>query len=258
VRAHFTRPVTDEQGNLLPNAQVNIYDPATTTPIGQVLYSTDVGNNVLTNPYVSSTGQIDFYLDNPTRVRIGIVQGGLPMQFYEDVDVLAAGSDSPHTGAGTESLVIGVAATSVGDSSVALGPAASSGGASAVGVGPITNALGDYSAALGSGASTSGVGTTAVGRNAAATGDSSTALGNGAQTGDESAVALGDGATSIYAHASAIGSGAETTRVNQVMIGSATDIVEIAAGAPIVLTDADGVRWTLVVDTDGSLDTEPA
>lgn len=258
MRAHFTRPITDEQGNLLPNAQITVFDPATTTPIGQVLYSTDVGSNVLTNPYISATGQIDLYLDNPTRVRIGVVQGGLPMQYFEDVDVLAAGSDSPHTGAGNESLVIGVAATSVGDSSTALGPSASSGGASATAVGTITNALGDYSAALGSGASTSGVGATAVGRNTSATGDSSTALGNGAQAADTSAMALGDGAVSAFARSSAIGAGAETTQTDQVMLGSSTSVVEIAEGAPIVLTDANGVRWTLVVDTDGSLDTEPA
>jgi hypothetical protein len=258
MRAHFTRPVTDDQGNLLPNAQISVFNPATTTPIGPTLYTSDTGSDILTNPYVSATGVIDFYLDNPIRVRIGIVQGGLPMQYYEDVDVLAAGSDSPHTGAGDESLVIGVAATSVGDSSTALGPSASSGGNSSTAVGVITNAVGDYSAAFGSGAATSGVGATAVGRNASATGDASIALGNGAQANDESAAALGDGAVSSFARSTAIGSGAQTTQTDQVLLGSTTTVVEIAEGAPIVLTDTNGVRWTLVVDTDGSLDTEPA
>lgn len=258
MRAHFTRPVTDDQGNVLPNAQISVFNPASTTLIGPVLYTSDTGSGVLTNPYISATGLIDFYLDNPVRVRIGIVQGGLPMQYYEDVDVLAAGSDSQHTGAGDESLVIGVAATSVGDSSTALGPSASSGGNSSTAVGSITNALGDYSAAVGSGAATSGVGAASVGRNASATGDASLALGNSAQAGDVSAVALGDGAVSSFARSTAIGSGAETTQIDQVMLGASTSVVEIAEGAPIVLTDTNGVRWTLVVDTDGSLDTEPA
>jgi hypothetical protein len=258
VRAHFTRPVTDEQGNLLPNAQITLFNAATTTPITPVVYSTDVGNNVLTNPYVSATGQIDFYLDDPMRVRIGIVQGGLPMQYYEDMDVLAAGSDSPHTGTGLNSLVIGVSATSVGDASVALGSSASSGGVSSSAVGPTTNSLGDYSVAFGSGASSSGVGGVSVGRNAQSVGDATTAVGNGAQTAALSAVALGDGAVSTYAHATAIGPGAATTSANQIMLGSATDIVEIPAGSRIVLSDTDGIRWTLKINTDGSLDTELA
>lgn len=258
MRAHFTRPVTDDQGNLLPNAQISVFEPGSTTLISPVLYTSDTGSGVLTNPYISATGLIDIYLNNPMRVRIGIVQGGLPMQFYEAVDVLAAGSDSPHTGTGLNSLVIGVAANSVGNTSTALGPSASSGGVSAVALGVSTNGLGDYSAALGSGASTSGVGATAVGRDTVGGGDSSIALGNGATTSDASAVALGNGAVSAYAHSSALGSGAQTTQPNQVMLGSPTDIVEIAPGAPLVLTDANGVRWTLVVDIDGSLDTKLA
>lgn len=258
MRAHFTRPVTDDQGNLLPNAQISVFNPGTTDLITPVLYTSDTGSGVLTNPYISATGLIDVYLDEPMRVRFGVVQGGLPMQFYEDVDVLAAGSDSPHTGTGLNSLVIGVAANAVGDTSTALGPSASSGGVSAVALGAVTNALGDSSAALGTGASASGVGSTAVGRAATSGGDSSLALGDGAQTSDASAVALGAGAVSAFANAAAIGPGAQTTQANQVLLGATGSVVEIAEGVPVVLTDANGVRWTLVVDTDGSLDTELA
>jgi autotransporter adhesin len=214
VRAHFTRPVTDDQGNLLPNAQISVFNPGTTDLITPVL--------------------------------------------YKDVDVLAAGSDSPHTGTGLNSLVIGVAANAVGDTSTALGPSASSGGVSSVALGAATNALGDSSAALGTGASASGVGSTAVGRAATSGGDSSLALGDGAQTSDASAVALGAGAVSAFANAAAIGPGAQTTQANQVLLGATGSVVEIAEGVPVVLTDANGVRWTLVVDTDGSLDTELA
>jgi hypothetical protein len=255
VRAHYTRPVTDQQGNLLPNAQINLYDPATTNPITPVVYSTDTGSNVLSNPYVSSTGLIDFYLDVPARVRIGIVQGGLPMQFFEDVDVLMAGSDSQHIGTGASSLVIGVGATSAGTTSAALGPAATSGGNSALAVGPTTNALGDYSAAIGSGAATSGTGGTAVGRNAQGTGPASTALGNGAQAAAQSGVALGDGAVSASPHSSAIGPGALTTQSNQVMLGTTVDIVELPPGSALVMSDPGGIRWQITINADGSLNT---
>lgn len=258
MRAHFIRPVTDGQGNLLPNAQISVYEPATTTLISPVLYSTDIGNNVLTNPHVTASGLINFYLDDPVRVRIGVVQGGMPMQFFEDVDVLAAGLDALHAGTGLNSVEIGTAATSAGVASVALGPTASSGGTNAAAVGGASSALGDYSAAIGTGTSSTGVGGTAVGREAQAGGDAAIALGRGAQTAADSAAALGDGALSAYAHSSAIGAGAETTQPNQVMLGSPSDVVEIAAGAPLVLTDANGVRWTLVVSVDGALDTELA
>lgn len=258
MRAHFTRPVTDDQGNLLPNAQITVYNPATTDLISPVLYTADTGSDVLTNPYISSTGLIDFYLVTPMRVRLGIVQGGLPMQFYEDVDVLAAGADSPHAGSGLNSLVIGVAANSAGDTSTALGPSASSGGVSAVALGVSTNGLGDYSAAVGSGASTSGVGATAVGRDSVGGGAAATALGNGATTSAANAIALGNGAVSAFAHASAIGAGAATTAANQVMLGSSSDIVEVPQGSGIVLSDSTGSRWKVTVNTDGSLETDPA
>lgn len=256
MRAHYTRPVTDEQGDLLLNVQVSVFNPGTTDFISQVLYSTDTGSNVLTNPYVSASGTVDFYLDTPGRVRLGLVQGGLPMQFYDDVDILAAGSDSLHLGTGLNSLVIGTAATSTGDGSVALGPSASSGGIGATALGPLTNALGDYSTTVGSGASSSGVGGTAAGRDSSAAGDGSLAMGNGAQTGAQSAVALGDGAAAPYAHSSAVGPGAVTTQANQIMLGTPDDVVEVLSA--IILSDSSAARWRVTINTDGSLNTEPA
>ncbi len=258
MRAHYTRPVTDEQGDLLPNVQVSVFDPGTTDLISLVLYSTSTGNNVLTNPYVSATGIIDLYLDIPARVRFGLVQGGLPMQLYDDVDILAAGSDSQHSGAGTNSLVLGVSATSAGNGSVAMGPSASSGGTGSSALGPLTNAVGDYSTAVGSGAASSGTGGVAAGRDSSASGVSSTALGHGAQAADQSAVALGDGATAPYAHSSAVGPGAETTQPNQVVLGTPADIVEIPAGSAVILSDTNGVRWKVTINTDGSLNTQAA
>lgn len=258
MRAHYIRPVTDDQGVLLPDVQVTVYDPGTTTLITPVLYGSDAGSDVLSNPYTSSTGVIDFYLDVPRRVRIGMVQGGLPVQYYEDVDVLAAGIDGQHQGVGLNSTALGISATADGDTSTALGPSASAGGVSATALGSITNALGDFSASVGSGAASSGVGSTAVGSDAQATADAATALGNGAQAAGVSATALGDGASAPYARSTAVGNAAETTQVDQVMLGNGTDIVEIAPGSPVVLSDSSGVRWLLTINTDGSLNTATA
>lgn len=254
MRAHFTRPVTDQQGDLLPNVQVSVYEPATTDLIPDIVYSTDTGTNVLNNPFVSDTGIIDIYLDNPKRIRLGIIQGSLPVQYYEDVDVLAAGSDSLHSGAGTDSLMIGPAASAPGNSSVALGSGSSSGGMQATAVGNGANALGDQSIALGTGTA-QGIGSIGIGNGATATADGGIGIGNGATAGMADSTALGDGATSNYAHSTAIGPGAVTTGANQIMIGTATDHAELPQGSFLVMTSSGGFRYQITVGDDGSLTT---
>lgn len=254
MRAHYTRPVTDDQGVLLPNVQVTVYNPGTTDLIAAVLYGSDAGSDVLANPYVSNTGVIDFYLDLPSRVRIGVVQGGLPEQYYEDVDVLAAGLDGQHTGTGSNSVALGSTATSAGPSATAIGPAASAGGSSSTALGSSANALGDSATALGSAASATSLGGVSVGSNAAATADAAVAVGRSTQAAGVSSMALGDGATATHARAVAIGPTAATTQDDQVMIGSGTgSIVEIAEGSPLIMTDTNGNRWRITVGTDGVL-----
>jgi hypothetical protein len=255
VRAHFTRPVTDEQGDLLPNVQVSLFYPGTTSLITEVVYSTDTGNNILTNPFVSSTGVIDFYLDQPVRVRIGIVQGNLPMQFYEDVDVLAAGSDSQHTGTGPQSLVIGIGATSPGDSASALGPMASAGGNNATAIGASSNALGDFSTAIGPAASSQNPSGTAVGRTAIVTGDAGAAIGNNSEASAASATAIGDGATAAFPHSTAIGAGAVADGANRIVLGTASDHTVIPSGSGVVMYAPNGTQWEITVGDDGSLTT---
>jgi hypothetical protein len=255
VRAHFTRPVTDEQGDLLPNVQVTVFEPGTTTPISQVIYSSATGNNILTNPFVSATGVIDIYLDQPARVRFGIVHGGLPMQFYEDVDVLAAGSDSQHFGSGTNSLAIGVDASAIGDTASALGPSATATGIYSTALGASANSLGDYSSAIGQAATAQGQGGLAAGRTASSTGQAATALGNAAQATADSATALGDGAQAGFAHSTALGAGAETDGNNRIVMGTADDVTVIPQGSGLVMFDANGVQWKITINTDGSLNT---
>lgn len=255
MRAHFTRPVTDEQGDLLPNVQVTVFEPGTVTPISQVLYTSDSGNNVLNNPFVSATGIIDIYLDQPARVRIGVVQGNLPMQFYEDVDVLAVGSDSPHLGEGFNSLVLGSGAVSPGDTATALGAASSSAGVNSTAVGPNANALGDYSTALGQASSTQGHSGLAAGRTAASTGSAATAIGNASQASGDSSTALGDGAVASFTHSTAVGAGAETDGANRVVLGTPDDKTVIPQGSGIVLFDPNGVQWEITINIDGSLNT---
>jgi hypothetical protein len=257
VRAHFTRPVTDQQGNLLPNVQVSIYDPGTTDPISDTIYSTDVGTNVLSNPYVSNTGIIDIYFDVPRRVRIGLIQGTLPVQYYEDVDVLAAGADSAHIGAGANSLVIGHLAVAPGDSATALGPGSSAGGAQGTAVGSAANALGSQSVAVGA-AAVQDTGSIGIGDGAAAGGPNNIAIGADATTGMDQTIAIGHAAVANFNHSTAIGAGATNTGPNQIVLGTGDDYVELPPGSALALTSPIGNRFKITVDDDGSLTTTPA
>lgn len=254
MRAHYTRPVTDQQGNLVPNVQVTVYNPATTTLITEVIYSTDTGVTPLTNPFVSSTGIIDFYLDNPQRVRLGVIQGTLPVQYDEDVDVLAAGSDSLHSGAGLDSLVIGVSATSAGNNSTAVGQGANSPGNSSTALGIAASALGAQSIAIGS-SSVQGDGAIGIGDSSHATGTQSVAIGQSATATLAESTALGHGATAPYAHSTAIGPGATTTGAHQIMLGTAADFTEIPLGSYAVMSSENGTRFKITVDDTGALTT---
>lgn len=255
MRAHFYRPATDGAGNLLPNVQVTLYEAQTTTLLPATVYSNDVASpNVLSNPWVSSTGIVDFYLDVPQRVRIMLIQGSLPPTYFEDVDVLMAGADSPHTGNGQYSLVIGNAASSNGDDSVALGPQASSTGTQSSALGHSANATGNQSIAIGA-ATTALAGEVSIGDSSSTGGGSSVALGQQAQATGAQSVALGYQANAAFPNSTAVGAGATTTTNNQIMMGNGTDFTEIPAGSWIVMTDSASVRWKLTINTDGSLNT---
>lgn len=258
MRAHFTRPVTDEQGDLLPNVQVSVFNPGTTTPITQPLYTSDTGGGVLTNPFVSNTGIIDLYLDVPTRVRFGILVGALPMQYYEDVDVLAAGSDSQHSGTGQASLMIGVGASAPGDNSTSVGPSSSTAGSGATALGHSANALGAFATALGQGTTAPGESALSIGRTATAAGVSGTAVGHAAVASALNSTAIGHGATSAWEGSTAVGQNSTNTSTFQVMLGSATTVAEIPVGSALVISSENGTRWRITIADDGSLTTVAA
>jgi hypothetical protein len=93
----------DAQVGLLTGASVAIYSPGSTTLIGDTLYTTDSGSTTLSNPFVSVSGIIDFYLNVPQRVDIGITPVGGSENIISAVDVssystaLLAGQFAPLT-----------------------------------------------------------------------------------------------------------------------------------------------------------------
>lgn len=239
--AHFYRPAQDNQGNILPNVQVTLYDPGTTNLITDTVWEDNAGTTSLPNPFISSNGIVDFYLLNPRRVDVMMVQGNNASTTLHDQDVLAAGSDSPHIGAGTNSTQVGVNGTSIGANGSSYGYGAQAAGSQSTGVGSSANAAGNNG--------------TAVGATAQAGGASSTAVGYGASAPMQNSTAIGTGAVANNQNSTAIGEGAQTDRNNQVAIGVPGQQATMFA-AP-VLIDPNGVRWQLTVDINGDLTTTP-
>lgn len=88
-RAHFYSPIIGLDGKVVPGTEVAVYIAGTGQLLGQPLYVSDIGNDTeLANPFTSNTGVIDFYLDTPQRVKIGLRHGTGAQTTIDNVDVL--------------------------------------------------------------------------------------------------------------------------------------------------------------------------
>jgi hypothetical protein len=240
VRAHFNRALQDLQGNQVPTATVRLLVPGTTTTYGQTIYAEATGGTTHTNPWTVTDGEVDFYLDAPDRVRIGVQVGTGPEEFWDDVDVVAVNSDSTHPGAGAQSLQIGVGASATGVHATALGQGA--------------QATSDSTVALGEQATASAVGALAAGSQSDATAAGAVAVGQSALAQGTQSTAVGDGARALWNSSTAIGAGAETDRPHQVVIGTSADTAFLPGG--IALQSPNGSTFLVGVTNDGMLYTQ--
>lgn len=240
MRAHFNRALLDEQGNQVASAQVRLLAPGTTDLYGQTIYSDAADGGTYTNPWTTATGEVDFYLDAPDRVRIGVQVGASPEEFWDNIDILGVGNDSTHPGTGESSLQIGVGTSATGFHATAVGQGAQATGDQSAALGDQASAPGGGAVAAGSQASAEQPGTVAVGQSSVAQGSQSTALGTAAQA--------------RYDQSTAIGAGALTDRPNQVAVGTNNDLVDIPGTA--VLHSPDGTGFILRVTNDGMLYTQ--
>ncbi|MFF7198196.1 hypothetical protein ACFZAM_31370 [Streptomyces sp. NPDC008079] len=242
MRAHFSRTVTDGAGNVVEQQMsVRVLVPGTVAPIGSILYADGTSGTTLTNPWTVVTGgRVNFYLDQPQRVRLGItVTGGLE-EFVDDVDVLAAATDSTHPGAGTDSVQVGLNAAAAGSASLAAGVEATASGNHALAIGHQTSAVDDQAVA--------------IGEQAAATQPGAMAIGASTEAAGSQATAIGTAASATYDQSTALGSGARTTRDHQVVLGTSGDLVEVPGS--YVLTSPTGNRYMITVTDDGQLMTQ--
>jgi hypothetical protein len=72
ARAHYNRALMDSEGNVVPGAAIRIANPFTGATLLDNVMSTATGPDIKPNPWVSDDGIVDFYLDTPQRVSIGI------------------------------------------------------------------------------------------------------------------------------------------------------------------------------------------
>ncbi|MCX4799540.1 hypothetical protein OG497_37425 [Streptomyces sp. NBC_01242] len=241
MRAHFNRPLTDRMGNQIDEAVVRLLVAGSTTElISDTIYSASTGGLTRTNPWTITNGEIDFFLEAPARLQIGVKVGTFPEEFWDNVDVLAVATESTHPGTGAASTAIGSGASATGAGSMALGAGTLADADSATVIGYQASAAQAGATAIGAQASASEAGALAVGQSSLAQGLQATALGGGAQ--------------STWDQATAVGAGAQTTRPNQVAIGTVADLVDIPGS--VVLHSPDGTPFVLAVTDDGRLYTQ--
>lgn len=96
ARAHYQRALMDAQGNLLAGSSVRLLDPATGLPITDPIYADAHADMLYPNPFVTVDGIINFYLQDPRRVNIGILQPGSVTEFVAvNMDLFAPPPSAP-------------------------------------------------------------------------------------------------------------------------------------------------------------------
>lgn len=87
VREHYRQAVIDTAGNLVPTFDVRILDADTDALLGESIFVDDTTATEHPNPWQVTTGVIDFYLDQPRRVHIGVTREGEAEVLFSDVHV---------------------------------------------------------------------------------------------------------------------------------------------------------------------------
>lgn len=233
MRSHILRPITDESGNLLYNAQITVREATVAAPISQAIYSAPSGSSTLPNPFTTTNGYIDIWVDNPQRVSLLVqVPGRDNLQVY--LDLQPAASEVVRTLAPLTILSAPVinkilTGTSGTEADWADPPAPVGGvpphyhpgtGSESVGLGLGALGSGDESTAVGNGAVASGLESSAFGHLAVASGAHATALGAEATAGGAQATVAGYQAQGPGQYVVAVGYAAVANQDNATAIGA--------------------------------------
>lgn len=98
MRAHYTAPIQSSAGALQAGTLVAVFANGSTangTQLGTLtalpLYADATSASTLTNPFITASGDISFYLPFPLRVDLGVQVPGQAQAFFPDVDVTTSG-----------------------------------------------------------------------------------------------------------------------------------------------------------------------
>lgn len=268
-RAHYEAPIQDLAGNIQAGTIVAVFQNGTTTLLTAPLWADGTSSNTLSNPFTSEDGNINFYLDIPQRVDLGIAPPGQGQVIKPDIDVLLASTDSaslsfPGTGtastvigstalaSGAQTAAFGASAAASGDQSTALGEDADASATGATAAGQNAQATAVQSTALGTGTAAAGSQSLAVGAAATANGNSSTAAGGNSSSSGVNSTALGSSASAGNTHSTAVGAGATTTENQQIRLGTPTDYVDMPSYFTL-LSDNSQIKFRVYLTDAGVL-----
>lgn len=151
------------------------------------------------------------------------------------------------TGAGASAVATGHSATATGDDSTAVGQSANAAADGCTAIGHDSKALGTNTVAVGSLAEANGASATAVGESALASEDNATALGRGAGASAVSATAVGSGTTASGNYATAMGDSAVSSGADGVVVGDSANSSGLRTTVVGRVANARDSAYTVVV-----------
>jgi hypothetical protein len=94
MRARYYAPIQSPAGDLQQGTTVAVFTRGSTqggtqlgTLVSYPVYADSSSGNKLTNPFITPTGAVSFWLPFPTRVDLGVQVPGRAQVFFPDVDV---------------------------------------------------------------------------------------------------------------------------------------------------------------------------
>lgn len=93
----LTHPLGQLPVNIIPNAEITLYEGGTTTPFSGTIYEEKVGGGTLSNPFFAdSDGNFLFYLDSPNDLNIKVVGTGTgPEGITLEYEPVESGQNEP-------------------------------------------------------------------------------------------------------------------------------------------------------------------
>lgn len=220
-------------GDLLPGAVISVYQNGTQLLISNPIWADGTSATQLGNPFISTDGNCNFYLDAPQRIDLGVSAPGQQPIIFQDIDVNAAGATSvtltfPGTAANTTQ--VGSSAKATQTKAIALGDSASATGTSSTAVGQNAQATASSSTSVGQGALASGTQSLAEGQGALASASQATAIGQSSLANAQGSTALGNNASAQGTSSTAVGINSNATGAHQVVLGTLTEDTLVAGG----------------------------